>query len=286
MTINEPRLEGVRDSFREFTTIDRIGAGGQKVVYRATGTDGSVQALKLIPNPPGASDERALREVLAAAKVSGPGFATIHVIDRCTIDGSPFVYLVEEFITGDSLRARLQPPVPQPPAFVRQLGDALLEALGVVEASRLVHRDIKPDNIMIAHDGRIVLIDFGIARHLDSASLTSSYAMFGPMTVGYCAPEQVTNQKRAISIRTDLFALGVVLYEVAAGFNPFVRGCTTAGEVFNRCLTLSPAPLSGPGIPLGLTRFVSMCLEKSPHRRPASVARARTAFNAIQWSQP
>lgn len=132
---------------------------------------------------------------------------------------------MEEFLDGESLRQRLAAG-PTSLSFVREVGDVLLIALGQVEAARLVHRDIKPENIMLTHDGRIVLIDFGIARHLDAISLTSSFAMFGPMTIGYCAPEQINNQKRAISIRTDLFALGIVLYEMVTGRNPFVDGCT------------------------------------------------------------
>jgi serine/threonine-protein kinase len=280
----EPPIEGVREAFPEMVQIDRIAAGGQKVVYRAVTAAGSMWALKLISDPGGGSDQRALREVQAAARLRGPTFATIHRIDTCDVEGVRYVFMLEEFIQGESLRSRLQPPSPQPTAFVRQLGEALLDALGVVEAARLVHRDIKPENIMLAQDGRIVLIDFGIARHLDSSSLTSSYAMFGPMSLGYCAPEQVTNQKRAISIRTEFFALGVVLYEVTAGHNPFVIGCTRQAEVLQRCLSHVPPPLSGPGVPDGLSRFVLMCLEKSAHRRPSTVVRARALFDAIQWS--
>ena len=131
----------------------------------------------------------------------------------CNVGTSPCIFIVEEFLDGESLRQRLASG-PQPLPFVRELGNALLTALSQVEAVRLVHRDIKPENIMLCRDGRIVLIDFGIARHLDSISLTSSFAMFGPMTIGYCAPEQINNQKRAIGIRTDFFALGIVLYEM------------------------------------------------------------------------
>ena len=283
MPLDEPSVEDVQAAFSDLQGVVRVGAGGQKVVYRATAADGNTLALKLLPRPAGGTDPRALREVQAAARLAGPTFAAIHAIDERRVGGLPCVYLLEEFIEGESLRTRLAAQPVQPAAFARSLADALLTALGVVEAARLVHRDIKPENIMLATTGRVVLIDFGIARHLDADSLTNSYAMFGPMTLGYCAPEQVSNQKRAISVRTDLFAVGVVLYESLTGGNPFVAGCTRQGEVLDRCLNLRLPPLTGHTVPAGLATFVAACLEKSPHRRPATVARARRLFDSINW---
>lgn len=258
-----------------------IGSGGQKVVYRAERADGSRVALKLIQRTVGDPNERAIREVEAAARLDGPSFARIFEVGTCTVGGAPCIHIVEEFLEGESLRQRLAAGS-QPLAFAKSMGDSLLDSLAQVEGQRLVHRDIKPENVMLTRDGRIVLIDFGIARHLDAVSLTSSYAMFGPMTIGYCAPEQITNQKRAISIRTDLFALGIVLYEIVTGRNPFVDGCVDVSQVLTRCLQYQPPALTG--VPSGFGSFVQNCLEKSPHRRPASVARARVLFDAVQWS--
>lgn len=279
----DPPLAVVSSALPGYQNISRIGAGGQKVVYKAEQTDGTQVALKLIQRTVGDQNERAVREVQAAAQFSGPHFARIHNVGTCNVGAAPCICIVEEFLDGESLRQRLsagRPPLP----LAREVGNALLTALSQVEAVRLVHRDIKPENIMLTHDGRTVLIDFGIARHLDAISLTSSYAMFGPMTIGYCAPEQINNQKRAITIRTDLFALGIVLYEMVTGRNPFVEGCTQVPQVLTRCLQYQPPPLSSAGHPPKLSAFVQTCLEKAPHRRPASVARARMLFDAIQWS--
>lgn len=280
--VDQP-VEDVAAAFPELSSISRVGAGGQKVVYRAVRPDGSVVALKLVPRPPTGHDPRTVREVQAAASLAGPTFAAVHQVDERTVGGRPFVYLLEEFISGESLRVRLRGQPVQPVAFVRRLGDCLFAALEVVESARLVHRDVKPDNVMLAASDRVVLIDFGIARHLDSASLTNSHAMFGPMTLGYCAPEQVTNQKRAITIRTDLFAVGVVLYECLTGANPFTVGCARQSEVLDRCLRLPVPPLPGSDLPTGLDGFIRGCLEKAPHRRPASAAQARTLFAAVAW---
>lgn len=279
----DPPLGAVASALPEYQNISRIGSGGQKVVYKAERADGSPVALKLIQRTVGDQNERAVREVQAAAQLRGPNFASIYNVGTCNVGPDPCVFILEEFLDGESLRQRLAAgPLPLP--FVREVGNALLTALSQVEGVRLVHRDIKPENIMLTQDGRIVLIDFGIARHLDAVSLTSSFAMFGPMTIGYCAPEQINNQKRAISIRTDLFALGIVLYEMVTGKNPFLEGCTQMPQVLTRCLQHQPPPLLSGGHPGGLSTFVHNCLEKAPHRRPASVARARTLFDAIQWS--
>jgi serine/threonine-protein kinase len=276
-----PPLAAVTSALPGYQQIACIGAGGQKVVYSAEKSDGTRVALKLIQRTVGDQNERAIREVQAAAQLSGPHFARIYEVNACNVGAAPCICIVEEFLDGQSLRQRLASG-PQPLAFVREVGDRLLAALAQVEARRLVHRDIKPENIMLTRDERIVLIDFGIARHLDAVSLTSSYAMFGPMTIGYCAPEQISNQKRAISIRTDLFSLGIVLYELVTGRNPFVEGCADASQILTKCLQYAPPALTGQ--PASFSTFVQNCLEKSPHRRPASVTRARTLFDAIRWS--
>lgn len=278
----DPPLPTLLSLFPQYGAIARIGAGGQKVVYRAENRDGSVEALKLIPSPLGVVDERGFREAQAAGRVHGPTFATIYGVSTLVVAGQPCVIVREEFIDGSPLRQRLTGG-PQPLSFVRQLGDAMLTALTAVEAARLVHRDVKPENIMLGRDGRIILIDFGIARHLDATSLTSSFDLLGPMTIGYCAPEQITNQKRAISIRTDLFALGVVLYELLTGANPFTTGCTNGGQAIQRCLTFTPLAIPSTIAPPALATLISLLLEKSPHRRPASVAQLRTLFNSVPW---
>ena len=129
-----------------------------------------------------------------------------------------------------------------------------------------------------------MLIDFGIARHLDAISLTSSFAMFGPMTIGYCAPEQINNQKRAISIRTDLFALGIVCTN--GDWAATLRGRLYAGAA--RCLpdvsSISRPHCHRPRGTLRFTAFVRDCLEKAPHRRPAQLPGRGHSLTGFDWS--
>src|SRR5690606_38467780 len=99
---------------------------------------------------------------------------------------------------------------------------------------------IKPENIIINNTVGTVLLDFGIARHLDLNSLTHDVALFGPLTPGYAAPEQINNEKRSISARTDLFAWGILMYEMLTGVNPFTQGCATPSEALMKTLKLEP----------------------------------------------
>ncbi|MGE0539189.1 MAG: serine/threonine-protein kinase [Dehalococcoidia bacterium] len=232
-------------------------------------------ALKLVHPSPGTAQQRALREIETAAKLLGPAFPRIHDWGQESFGRTPVIYVIEEFLDGGYLRTALNARGQIPLAEVLVLGDSLLEALVEVEAAHLVHRDIKPENIMLP-SGRVVLIDFGIARHLDLASLTLDYVPNGPLTPGYAAPEQIRNEKGYITVRTDLFAIGVVLYECLTGRNPFLENCSSPAEALQRGLKLNPQPLTSlaPVVPPDLESFVHRCLSKAAHRRPPSAVDA------------
>lgn len=120
----------------------------------------------------------------------------------------------------------------------------MLEALAAAEQVRIVHRDVKPANIIAADDGSFWLIDFGFARHLDLESLTETGAQHAFGTVGYSPREQCRNLKDDIDARTDLFALGVTLHECCNGVNPFLQGARDALAVIRKIDTTPPAPLT------------------------------------------
>lgn len=130
------------------------------------------------------------------------------------------VWLREQLIIGDPIRQVISLG-PMDVASVLRLGLHVLEALEKAESAKIVHRDVKPDNIMQDENGNFWLLDFGIARHLELSSLTATAAPFGKMTLGYAPPEQCRNLKADIDSRTDLFALGVTLHECATGRNGF-----------------------------------------------------------------
>ncbi len=214
--------------------------------------------------------------------MKAPYFPAIHDARYVNIGDEKCICIIEEYVVGKPLSSCIQSR-PQPLAFVKHVGEALLGALTHTHAANLVHRDIKPSNIMVADDGRILLIDFGIARDLSATSVTSSLALFGPMTIGYSAPEQVRNLKRQICVRTDFFALGVVLYEMAIGKNPFREGGCSDRDTLARCLEYDPLPLSSLGFPRQFSAFVEMCMQKQSHRRPPSPDVAIEMFKSIDW---
>lgn len=275
-------LSTVQAAFPQFVDIIELGSGGQKIVYKATEADGTPRALKIIKRDSGSQDARIIREVDAARKLSSPCFAKIFDAQYLDIAGENYIFLLEEFIVGSPLSSYIQRGA-QPLHFIKRVGEAILDGLTHTHAASLVHRDIKPGNIMVGDDGRIVLIDFGIARQLDALSVTSSFAIFGPMTVGYSAPEQINNEKRQISTRTDLFALGVVLYEMSTGINPFRETGRSDQDTLVRCLQYNPPPLSSLGFPQTFSSFVEICMQKQSHKRPPSPDMALQLFQSIDW---
>jgi serine/threonine-protein kinase len=143
------------------------------------------------------------------------------------------LWLREQRVVGESVREMLkQGPIPV--GEVTTLARQMLEALADLERARIVHRDVKPDNIMRDMSGAYWLLDFGIARHLDLQSLTLTAALAGPGTLGYAPPEQYRNKKREVDGRADLFALGVTMVECLTGKHPFREGARDVGEVIRR----------------------------------------------------
>jgi serine/threonine-protein kinase len=134
----------------------------------------------------------------------------------------------------------------------------------------LVHRDLKPENILIRPNGDVVVIDLGIVREAGTAGITATEAIHGPLSWPYCSPEQARNDKRAISFKSDFFSLGVIAYQLIAGFNPFnVSGQEHPARQREAILNLTPKPLvevSGCHEPT--STLVMKMLEKQPYQRP------------------
>jgi serine/threonine protein kinase len=207
--------------------------------------------------------ERLRREARAAAAISYPGIATVYAIEE--IDGE--LYLATEYVSGPTLRA-LVARGPLPLADVVDIAAQLARALEVAHAAGIVHRDVKPENVVRTAAGVVKILDFGVARldSLSGPSLTGIDAAVG--TAAYMAPEQLRHDE--VDFRTDLFALGVLVYEIAAGANPFEAETATASMA--RILETNPPPLStvaGEGS-IVLDHIVATCLRKSRNERYAS----------------
>ncbi len=228
--------------FPQMKDFAPLGEGGQKWVFSAThAMDGPV-VFKLIK--PNQNADRVQREVLAVQQVRSPRVP--HVMDAGVIDApvGQCIWLREQRVTGDSVRQVLRTRVLTVDE-ARRLSLHVLEALADVERAHIVHRDVKPDNVMRDDAGVFWLLDFGIARHLDLMSLTATNALAGPGTLGYAPPEQARNHKRDVDGRADLFALAVTLVECLTGRHPFRDGARDAAEVFRRVET---TPLVVPAI--------------------------------------
>ncbi|MEV7046788.1 bifunctional serine/threonine-protein kinase/ABC transporter substrate-binding protein [Streptomyces anulatus] len=249
-----------------YRVLGRLGAGGMGVVLLGRSPGGALVAIKLIRAEyadDSAFRARFRREVAIARQVRNRW--AVPVVDADT--EAPAPWLATEFVPGPALSEAVGSGGPLPERGVRALGSMLAEALEAVHAAGLVHRDVKPGNVLLGLDGPR-LIDFGIARALDDTVLTATDVIVG--SPGFLSPEQA--QGRRIGPASDVFSLGCVLVYAATGGRPFGSGPVEA-MLFRT--VHDTADLSA--LPPGLLPVVEACLSKDPGDRPAS-ADVRRAF--------
>src|SRR5699024_7626319 len=203
--------------------------------------------------------KRALRELEITTKLGGEEFPKVFKYDYINIKENRYLFVLEEYIYGPTLRKYMnEKKVTLDEAI--NIGKTLLRSLIRVHNKKLVHRDLKPENIILNPE-RILLLDFGIARDLSKESLTADLAIFGPMTIGYAAPEQIMNQKRLICNRTDLFSWGLIMFEMIMGYNPLVKDSQSREEILENTLTRSLPKLDCGNVHIDVV--VNNCLEKT-----------------------
>lgn len=260
--------------------LSPLTQGGQKVIYRAMHEIYGDVVVKLFLNA--ADDARIGREIESVTSTSFTNVPKINEWGTIAHTGGNTVFLIEQYIDGNTLREVLNQQNRLPLDRVVALLDRLLGVAVELENHRLVHRDIKPENIIVDGAGAFWLLDFGIARHLDKLSITVTVAPIGPSTPGYAPPEQFGNVKRDIDIRADLFAIGVVAYEALTGVHPFRQGAQDPMDVFRRTATINVAPptISGDSQKL-LSGLLSTLMAKHPSRRPRTAQQARDWFVAL-----
>lgn len=256
-----------------YRILEKIGAGGMGVVYRAY--DERLRrnvALKVLPDAIASHGERRARilaEARGAAALNHPGITTIYEVG----EQGEQLFIVMELVSGKTLRSILSEGPMEPRPLLR-LGAQVAEALGVAHAQTVVHGDVKPENIIVQPNGRVKLLDFGIARQLAEETVTVTRSAQAPDwlsdskiagTLAYMAPEQLRGEPT--DARTDLFSLGVVLYELAAGRRPFPGPTATA--LMAQILNDVPPPLvqAAGALPSELARIVHKLLEKRPDSR-------------------
>ncbi len=259
-----------------YEIVGLLGSGGMGEVYRARDTRlGREVAVKILPTEYADQHDRVRRferEARAVAALNHPNILILH--DIGTHNGAP--YLVTELLEGQSLRDLLAEG-PLPIRTAMDIGVQVAEGLAAAHEKGVVHRDLKPDNLFITKDGRVKILDFGLARLRSREPLpeegrsealtldnpTREGAILG--TPGYMAPEQVRGFP--VDARTDIFAVGCVLYEILSGRSAF-KGETKA-DALSSVLVLEPKPLSEvrPQISRALERVVFRCIEKKPEDR-------------------
>jgi eukaryotic-like serine/threonine-protein kinase len=272
-----------------YEILSPLGAGGMGEVYRARDTRlGREVALKVLPESFARDADRLRRfeqEARAVAALNHPNLLAIHDIGE--YNGAPFI--VSELLEGQSLRTELG----NGPLSARKASDysaQIAQGLAAAHEKNIIHRDLKPENVFITKEGRVKILDFGLAKLATNArsqgeteglTLTSSPTEAGVVmgTAGYMAPEQVRGA--AIDSRTDIFAFGAVLYEMVSGQRAFRRD--TAAETMTAILKEDPPELSEMSHPVspGLERIIRRCLEKQPEQRFQSAKDLAFALEAL-----
>ncbi len=264
-----------------YEVLSRIAAGGMATVYLAADARLGRQVALKVMHPHLAADEvfvdRFAREARSAARLSHPG--VVGVYDQGSEGGT--VYLAMEHVPGRTLRDVLTERGALSAGEALAVATALLDALASAHRSDLVHRDVKPENILVGLDGRLRVADFGLARAA-SASTTAASVLIG--TVAYLAPELVT-QGRA-DARVDVYAVGVVLFELLTGSLPFA-GDVPAQVAFAHVADDVPPPSSRqPHLPVEVDELVQWATARDPQRRPRDAGELLEAVRHVRESLP
>jgi eukaryotic-like serine/threonine-protein kinase len=259
-----------------YEIVAPLGAGGMGEVYRARDTRlGRDVAIKVLPETFATDSERLRRfetEARTIATLNHPNILSIHDIGKH--DGSPF--LVSECLEGYSLRQELTRGA-LPVRRAVEYGTQIAQGLAAAHDKGIIHRDLKPENVFVTQDGRLKILDFGLAKlakpeaapdegaTLEAAAALETFPGMVLGTVGYMSPEQVKGE--AVDARSDIFSLGTILYEMLSGQRAFRR--ETSPETMTAILKDDPAELSASGKPIAaaLERIVRRCLEKKPLQR-------------------
>ena len=273
-----------------YEIVALLGAGGMGEVYRARDTRlGREVALKVLPAEVASHADRLgrfEREARTVAGLNHPNIVVLYSVE----DEDDVRFLTMELVEGQSLDKHVTPggvPLPR----VLDVGIALADALTAAHEKGAVHRDLKPANVMVTREGRVKVLDFGLAKLVaedsgleatQAATLASPLSVQGQMlgTVPYMSPEQIRGE--SVDARTDLFALGIILYELAAGRRPF--GGATPADVSSAILRDTPEPLAGlrSDLPSELDVIVGRCLEKKPSERFGTTLEVRDELRRVK----
>ena len=270
-----------------YEILSPLGAGGMGEVYRARDLRlGREIAIKVLPAEVASSHDRLARLEREARTVAGlnhPNIVTLHSVE----DEDGIRFLTMELVEGQPL-STLITVGGLPLSRFLEIAIPLTDALVAAHERGVIHRDLKPGNVMVTHEGRVKVLDFGLAKVLgaDARTANATVTVTADLsegnvigTVPYMAPEQLRGE--SVDARSDLFSLGIILYEMATGRRPFASG--TSAEVMSSILRDSPEPLRRvrESLPEDLDRIVNRCLEKSPRERIQSALDVRNELRRL-----
>jgi serine/threonine protein kinase len=268
----------------EYEVKSLLGSGGMGEVYRARDSHlGRDVAIKILPSFLSTDSDRLRRfeqEARAAAALNHPNILAVHQMG--TYEGSP--YMVSELLEGETLREQIK----RGRLSAIDYGVQIARGLAAAHEKGIVHRDLKPENLFVTKDGRVKILDFGLAKLTQPQSSSQHSALTltegteaGVVmgTVGYMAPEQVRGQP--VDSRADIFAYGAILYEMLAGRRAFQK--STSADTMSAILNEDPPGISQvtANIPPALQRVVHRCLEKNPEQRFQSASDLAFALDAL-----
>lgn len=261
-------LDQLRQALPHLNITTHLATGGQKHVFRCT-CGGSEAALKLILKTPH-SEARAEREVEAMKLADSPHLVRIlsEQVEDVEVAGQEYVYFVEEYVEGNDLSDLIN--MDWSYDAVIRLARNLSAAVRELWKHRIVHRDIKPSNIRVRLNGEAVLLDVGLGRHINRTTLTPPFGL--PGTPGYYSPEQIKLYRRRLDFRSDLFLIGLCMYEVTCKVNPLLYETRDDQEYVKRLLTgdITPIDEIDPQVPGTLAQLVMRLLQPYAHLRPRS----------------
>lgn len=268
MVFNVP-IDSARAQFPDYEFVNALTPSAQKSAFHVR-RGGKDYCLKIIA--PNQALDRVQREVLAMQSLDHPNVVKVLEYEYSAKAGRARHYMVEEFVAGDDLSAHMTGHA-WPIDKIVNVFAPLCDGLAALEANKIVHRDLKPSNVRMRPNGSPVIIDFGLARILDLASLTATIdgAMIG--TPRYFSPEQFKGTKRDIDHRTDLYALGVLIYEAAVGGHPSFQAAMRTMDELSEAVCTSESYIENAAFKALAPRLqllVRRLLEKERAKRPAS----------------
>lgn len=269
----------ILENFPISEIVSKFPKSGQKQALLVKHNLYGLVMLKIVDG----KNERVKREIKIVSENNFENVPRIMEVNEFDVNGQKGLYIFEEYIEGESLRNYLDNNKMGLEEALK-LTEQILKIIVQMEKRHIVHRDIKPDNILRSKSGEWYLIDFGIARALDMNSLTLTAMRIGPHTPGYGAPELFQYTKKDIDSRADIFSLGVVVFEAVTGTHPFIRGDEVdLNEIWYNTVTIIPQSVEIEGdVNMQFIGLLQTYMQKHITRRPDTAKKALTWFENVK----